>query len=84
MNSNNSRTNEFKKFLYEFTDKLNFKNPNKNMALANLKTLNLYITTIDLKYVFQLGMMSLICLMDHILFQTFKIIWNMPSKNMKL
>ena len=32
----NSKTNESNKFIYQFTDKLNLKNPNKNMALANL------------------------------------------------
>ena len=31
-----SKTNESNKFIYQFTDKLNLKNPNKNMALANL------------------------------------------------
>ena len=29
------------KFIYQFTDKLNLKNPNKNMALSNL---NIYYT----------------------------------------
>ena len=32
----NSRTNESDRFMYQFTDKLYLKNPNKNMALANL------------------------------------------------
>ena len=32
----NSKRNESNKFIYQFTDKLNLKNPNKNMALANL------------------------------------------------
>ena len=36
MNTENSRINESNKFIYRFTDKLNLKNPNKNMALANL------------------------------------------------
>ena len=31
-----SKTNESNKFICQFTDKLNLKNPNKNMALANL------------------------------------------------
>ena len=35
MNNLNSKTNECNKFMYQFTDKLNFKNPNKNMELAN-------------------------------------------------
>ena len=36
MNTLNSKTNESNKFVYQFTDKLHLKNPNKNMALANL------------------------------------------------
>ena len=36
INTLNSMKNETKKFIYQFTDKLNLKNPNKNMALANL------------------------------------------------
>ena len=36
MNTLNSRTNECNRFIYQFTDKLNLKNPNKNIALANL------------------------------------------------
>ena len=35
-NTLNSKTNESNKFIYQFTDKLNLKIPNKNMALANL------------------------------------------------
>ena len=36
MNSKNSKINEPNRFKYDLTDKLDFKNPNKNMALANL------------------------------------------------
>ena len=36
MNTLNSRTNKSNKFIYQFTNKLNLKNPNKNMFLANL------------------------------------------------
>ena len=73
MNTENSKTNESNKFIYQFTDKLNLKNPNKNIALVNQvfiifgETLNLYTTTINLKFQLQLGMKLLICLMDHIL-----------------
>ena len=34
MNTLNSKTNESNKFIYRFNNKLNLKNPNKNMALA--------------------------------------------------
>ena len=36
MNSKNSKTNEPNRFKYYLIDKLDLKNPNKNMALANL------------------------------------------------
>ena len=36
MNTKNSKTNESHKFKYDSIDKLDLKNPNKNMALANL------------------------------------------------
>ena len=35
INTENSKTNESNKFIYQFTDKLNLKNPNKNIALVN-------------------------------------------------
>ena len=46
MNTLNSKTNESNKFIYQFTDKLNLKNPNKNMALANL---SIYYTRKNIK-----------------------------------
>ena len=37
MNNENSKTNESNKFIYQFTDKLNIKNPNnKSIGLVNL------------------------------------------------
>ena len=36
VNSKNSKTNESYKFKYDLIDKLDLKNPNKNMALVNL------------------------------------------------
>ena len=36
MNTTNSKTKHSNKFVYNFTDKLDLKNPNKNIALANL------------------------------------------------
>ena len=36
MNTANSKTKHLNEFVYNFTDKLNLKNPNKNIALANL------------------------------------------------
>ena len=62
MNSKNSKLTNQIEFKYDLIDKLDFKNPNKNMALANLsiyytwKMLNETITIISLKYQHQLGM----------------------------
>ena len=36
MNTANSKTKHSNKFVYNFIDKLNLKNPNKNIVLANL------------------------------------------------
>ena len=36
MNTEKSKTNEPNKFIYQFTDKLNLKNLNKNIVLVNL------------------------------------------------
>ena len=46
MNTLNSKTNESNRFIYQFTDKLNLKNPNKNMAVANL---SIYYTLKNIK-----------------------------------
>ena len=46
MNSKNSKTNEPNLFKYNLIDKLDLKNPNKNMALANL---NIYYTWKNIK-----------------------------------
>ena len=35
-NTLNSMTNESNRLIYQFNDKLNLTNPNKNMAIANL------------------------------------------------
>ena len=85
MNTENSKTNEPHRFKLDLTDKVNLKNPNKNMALANL---SIYYTwkniKRNLKFQHQLGMILLICLMVLTQFLTFKIILNLLLKNMKL
>ena len=90
MNTENSKANETHKFRLTLAAKLNLKYPNKNMVLANLsiyytlKNITSAYTTINLKFLLQLGMMNLIYLMNHILFQTFKVILSISLKNMKL
>ena len=46
MNSENGKTNDLHRFELDLTDKLNLKNPNKNMALANL---SIYYTWKNIK-----------------------------------
>ena len=46
MNTENSKTSEAHRFKLDLADKLNLKNPNKNMALANL---SIYYTWKNIK-----------------------------------
>ena len=56
MNNKNSKTSESHRFRLDLTDKVNVKDPKKNMVLANLsiyytwKTSNLNITTTNSKF----------------------------------
>ena len=87
MNTLNSKTNEPNRFIYQFNDKLNLKNPNKNRALSNL---SIYYTWKNIKSEYNNNKFKnsaptwndeFICLMDLILVL---IILNISSKNMKL
>ena len=91
MNTEDTKTNESNKFIYQFTDKLNLKTPNKkNIELVNLsiaalrKTLSQNTTTTNLKYQHPFGMILLICLLVLIQFLTFKITLSLSLKNTKL
>ena len=42
MNTKNSKINEPHRFKLDLTDKLNLKNPNKNMTLANLSIYDIW------------------------------------------
>ena len=91
MNTENSKTNEFNKFIYQFTDQLNLKTPNnENIGLVNLSICYTWkgiesaqSIIINFKLQPHLGMTNLICLVDHILLQTFRITLNLSSKNTK-
>ena len=50
MNSKNSKTSEPNRFKYDLINKLDFKNPNKNMALANL---SIYYTWKNVKSIYK-------------------------------
>ena len=90
MNTKNSKANEPHRFRLSLLDKINLKDPNKNMALANL---SIYYTSKNIKSAYnnnrfkvllKHGMINSICLMDHILLQTSKTTMNLSSKNTKL
>ena len=89
MITENIKTNEPQRYKLTLADKLNLKDPNKNMVLANS---SIYYTWKNIKFAYNNNKFKisvptwndLICLMDHILFQTFKIILNISLKNMKL
>ena len=49
MNSKNNKTNEPNRFKYDLIDKLDLRNPNKNMALANL---SIYYTWKNVKSIY--------------------------------
>ena len=50
MNTKNSKTNESYRFKYNLIDKLYLRNPNKNMALANL---SIYYTWKNVKSIYK-------------------------------
>ena len=83
INTENSKSNEPHRFRLSLADKLNLKNPNKNIALGNLsiyykfKYLLQHTTTIGLKFLLQLGMIPSICLMVLILLLIFKTTLNL-------
>ena len=82
MNTKNSKTNESLRFKYFLIDKLDLKNPNKNMALGSLsiyytwKNVKSTYNNNKLKYQHQPGMKHLTCLMDRIIYQKYKVILN--------
>ena len=81
MNTKNSKTSEPHRLKYNLIDKLDLKNPNKNVALASYditlgKMLNQLIIIISLKLPHLHGMIHLIYLMDRIIYQLYKIISN--------
>ena len=82
MNTKTSKTNEPNRFKYDLIDKLDLKNPNKNMTLANL---SIYYTWKNVKSIYNNNKFkisaptwneTLIYLMDRIICLLYKIILN--------
>ena len=82
MNSKNSKASDPHRVLLDFTDKTDLRRKDKYIALINLsiyytwKNIKSLIRTINLKFQIQHKMKNLNYLMDHILYQIFKIILN--------
>ena len=74
----------------KLNDKLNLKNPNKNISLVNLsiyyawRNIKSSYYNNKFKYMLNIEMMNLISLMDHILYLIYKIILNTLLNNMRL
>ena len=90
VNTENSKTNESNKFIYYFSDKINLKIPNKNIALVNV---NIYYTWKSIESAYNNNTIEISAPIwndefdlpdDHVLFQTFKILLNILLKNMRL
>ena len=82
MNTKNSKTNESHRFKYDLIDKIDLKNPNKNMVLGSL---SIYYTWKNVKSTYNNNKFkisaptwneNLTCLMDRIIYQKYKIILN--------
>ena len=69
--SENTKTSEPHVLTLKLTNKLDLRIGQKITALSNLSAI-----AINLKYLHQYGMINLNCLMNHILYQIFKIILN--------
>ena len=80
MNSENSKTSKLHVLIRKLTDKLDLGRGEKSIALSNLsicyiwKNIKAHTITINLKNLFQHGIIILNYQMDHILYQIFKII----------
>ena len=87
MNTENSKTNEPHRF--RLADKINLKDPNKNMALANL---SIYYTWRNIKSAYNNNKFKIFAttwndefdLPDCVIFKTFIIILSVLLKNMRL
>ena len=73
MNTKNSKTNDSHRFKYDLIDKLDLKNPNKNVAFGNL---SIYYTWKNVKSTYNNNKFK-IYLMDRIIYQKYKAILNM-------
>ena len=82
INSENSKTSDLQRLLLNVTDKIDQRRKDKYIASSNLriyytwKNIKSHTRIINLKYQLQHRMKNLNYLMDHIIYQIFKIILN--------
>ena len=81
MNSKNSKTSDPHRLLLNLTDKTDLRRKDKYIAFSNLSIYYTWknikkTTTINLKFQLQHGMKNLNYLMDHVIYQIFRIILN--------
>ena len=82
MDSKNKKTSDPHRLLLNLKNKIDLRRKDKEIALLNpsiyytWKNIKSHIRTSNLKYQLRHGINNLNCLTDHILFQIFKIIWN--------
>ena len=82
IDSENSKTSDLQRLLLNLTDKIDQRRKDKYIALSNLriyytwKNIKSHTRIINLKYQLQHRMKNLNYLMDHIIYQIFKIILN--------
>ena len=74
MNSENGKTSEPYRLLLNLTNKIKLKRSDMLLYQILVCTIKSHIKRIDSKYQLQRGMKNLNYLMDHILYQIFKII----------
>ena len=86
MNSKNSKTSDPHRLLLNLTYKINLKRSDKYAALSKLsvyykwENIKSHTKVINLKYQLRHGMKNLNYLIDHILYQIFKILLNISFK----
>ena len=89
INSENSKTSDLHRLFLHLSDKINLKGSAKYVSLSNLrihytrKNIKSHSKTKNLKYQLRHGMKSMNYLMDHILYQIFKITLNTSSQKMR-
>ena len=82
-NSGNSKTSDLHRLLLNLSEKNKLKKGAIKILLYQTLASTIYKKNVNLKYQLQRGMKKLNYQTNHILYQIFKIVSSMSSKNMK-